>query len=294
MRGAIGALTPPCGGYYIAERERIEPAFPIARQMTVLCVLPARLGSERIPRKPLQMIAGRPLVEWSWTAACAVPGIDEVVVATDSEEIAATVERFGGNVRLTRSDHKSGTDRVAEAAAASTAGIVVNFQADEPFLEPESVVRAVETVTGGAREVATLAVPIAGEAEWRSETVVKVVRAADGRALYFSRAPIPHPRGGRSAWSASAGEGATGPWLRHVGLYVYTREALERWVALPPSELEGIERLEQLRAIENGLDIEVCVVPAGHAGVDVPDDIARADRLLREHDNAERKRETHV
>lgn len=287
-------MTPPSGGYYIAERERIELAFPIALQMTVLCVLPARLGSERIPRKPLQLIAGRPLVEWSWTAACAVPGIDEVVVATDSEEIAAAVEGFGGIARLTRADHASGTDRVAEAAAASRADIVVNFQADEPFLEPESVARAIDAVAGGVREVATLAVPIAGEAEWRSEAVVKVARASDGRALYFSRAPIPHPRGGGPDWSVAADEPTIGPWLRHVGLYVYTRAALARWVALPPSELEGIEQLEQLRALEDGLDIEVCVVPASHAGVDVPNDIARADRLLRGHDNAKRKRESHV
>lgn len=286
-------MTPPSGGYYIAERERIEPAFPIARQMTVLCVLPARLGSERIPRKPLQIIAGRPLVEWSWTAACAVPGIDEVVVATDSEEIAAAVEGFGGIARLTRENHVSGTDRVAEAAAASEAEIVVNFQADEPFLEPDAVGRAIEAVAGGAREVATLAVPIADETEWRSDAVVKVARAADGRALYFSRAPIPHPREEEPDWSA-ADERTSGPWLRHVGLYVYTRAALARWVALPPSRLEGIEKLEQLRALEDGLDIEVCVVPAGHAGVDVPDDIARADRLLRGHANAKRKRESHV
>ncbi|MFW6088514.1 MAG: cytidylyltransferase domain-containing protein, partial [Gemmatimonadota bacterium] len=205
-------MTPPSGGYYIAERERIEPAFPIARQMTVLCVLPARLGSERIPRKPLQMIAGRPLVEWSWTAACAVPGIDEVVVATDSEEIAASVEGFGGIARLTRSDHASGTDRVAEVAAESQAAIVVNFQADEPFLDPGAVARAIEAVTDGARQVATLAVPIADEAEWRSEAVVKVARAADGRALYFSRAPIPHPRGRDPDWARSAEERLPGPW----------------------------------------------------------------------------------
>lgn len=287
-------MTPPSGAYYIAERERIEPAFPIARQMTVLCVLPARLGSERIPRKPLQMIAGRPLVEWSWTAACAVSGVDEVVVATDSEEIAAVVEGFGGTSRLTRADHASGTDRVAEAAEASDADIVVNFQADEPFLESDAVRVAIDAVSAGPREVATLAVPILSESEWRSEAVVKVVRAANGRALYFSRAPIPHPRGTAPDWSSPEGARAADAWLRHVGLYVYTRRALARWVALPPSKLEEIERLEQLRALEDGLDIEVCVVPAGHAGVDVPEDIARADRLLRGHDNAQRKRETHV
>lgn len=290
-------MTPPSGGYYIAERERIESTFPIARQMTVLCVLPARLGSERIPRKPLQIIAGRPLVEWAWTAACAVPGIDEVVVATDSEEVAAVVEGFGGIPHLTRADHPSGTDRVAEAAAARDADIVVNFQADEPFLAPAAVRKAIDAVAAGPREVATLAVPIASEAEWRSTAAVKVVRAADGRALYFSRAPIPHPRDAMPDWSAATAaeaEGPAGPWLRHVGLYVYSRRALARWVGLPPSELEDIERLEQLRALEDGLDIEVCVVPADHPGVDVPEDIARAELLLRGHDNAQQKRESHV
>lgn len=265
--------------------------------MTVLCVLPARLGSQRIPRKPLQIVGGRPLVEWSWTAACAVPGIDEVVVATDSEEIAAAVRGFGGTARLTRADHPSGTDRVAEAAEASDADIVVNYQADEPFLEPDAVRKAIDAVSAGPREVATLAAPIASEAEWRSSAVVKVVRASDGRALYFSRAPIPHPRDAPRDWPAASSTDVGrvgGPWLRHVGLYVYTRGALARWVALPPSALEDIERLEQLRALEDGLDIEVCIVPAGHPGVDVPEDIARADRLLRGHDNAKRKRETHA
>ena len=282
-------MTPPSRAHYIAERDRTDPTFPTAHQMTVLCVLPARLGSERIPRKPLQTIAGRPLVEWSWRAARAVPGIDVVVVATDSEEIAAAVADFGGEFRLTSGSHVSGTDRVAEVAAESAADIVVNFQADEPFLRADAVEAAVEAVRRGPREIATLAAPIGGEAEWRSPAVVKVARAADGRALYFSRAPIPHPRLGQPEWDA-----ADGPWLRHVGLYVYTREALERWVALPPSPLERVERLEQLRALEAGLEIEVCVVEPGHPGVDVPEDIARADRLLRANDDAQEKRETHV
>lgn len=262
---------------------------PIARQMTVLCVLPARLGSERIPRKPLQIIAGRPLVEWSWTAACAVPGIDEVVVATDSEEIATVVRGFGGRAELTRADHASGTDRVAEAAAGSGATMVVNFQADEPFLPVEAVRAALEAVSAGPREIATIATPLRDEEEWRSPSVVKVARAPDGRALYFSRGPIPHPRDEPPAFGS-----VDGPWLRHVGLYVYTREALERWVELPPSPLERVERLEQLRALEAGMDIEVRVVRPGHPGVDVPEDIARADRLLRAHANAPEKRETHA
>lgn len=242
------------------------------------------MGSERIPRKPLQTIAGRPLVEWSWRAASAVPGVDRVVVATDDEEIAAAVDGFGGDVRLTRADHPSGTDRVAEIAAGNDAAIVVNFQADEPFLPPEAVGTAIDAVKAGS-EIATLAMPIEGNRQWTSPAVVKVARAADGRALYFSRAPIPHSRSGGS------GEGHR---LRHVGLYVYTASALARWVALPPSPLEKIERLEQLRALEAGMQIQVCTVPPGEPGVDVPEDIARADRLLRARMNAQEKRESHV
>lgn len=259
--------------------------------MTVLCVLPARLGSERIPRKPLQLIAERPLIEWSWRAACAVVGVDEVVVATDSEEIATVVEGFGGAVRLTRSDHASGTDRVAEVARerGPDVDVIVNFQADEPFLAVEAVQAAVEAVKDGAREISTLAMPIASDEEWRAPSVVKVARARDGRALYFSRAPIPFPREGAVEWGAPEG-----PWLRHVGLYAYTRAALERWVSLPPSPLEQVERLEQLRALEAGLEIDVRVVPATPPGIDVPEDIARADRLLRANDTAQEKRETHV
>ena len=252
--------------------------------MTVLCVLPARLGSERIPRKPLQIVAGRPLVEWSWRAASAVTGVDRVVVATDSDEIAAVVDGFGGEVSRTRADHPSGTDRVAEAARGSGAEIVVNFQADEPFLAPEAVEAAIDAVKGG-REIATLATPVDGEEQWRSSAVVKVARAADGRALYFSRAPIPHTRSGAADPALR---------LRHVGLYVYTASALERWVALPPSPLERAERLEQLRALEAGMEIQVCIVAPGEPGVDVPEDIARADRLLRARMNAQEKRESHV
>ena len=277
-------MTPVSRAHYIAGRERIDPAVPIARQMTVLCVLPARLGSERIPRKPLQIIAGRPLVEWSWRAASAVPGVDRVVVATDSDEIAAVVDGFGGEVHVTREAHASGTDRVAEVAGQSGADIVVNFQADEPFLSPEAVDVAIAAVKAGS-EIATLATPVEGEGQWRSPAVVKVARAADGRALYFSRAPIPHTR---------SGDADARLRLRHIGLYVYTASALERWVDLSPSPLERAERLEQLRALEAGMEIQVCIVSPDEPGVDVPEDIARADRLLRARMNAQEKRESHV
>jgi 3-deoxy-manno-octulosonate cytidylyltransferase (CMP-KDO synthetase) len=247
--------------------------------MTVLCVLPARLGSRRIPRKPLQPIAGRPLVEWSWRAATRIEAFDAVWVATDSEEIAERVRAFGGTVVLTRTDHPSGTDRVAEVAARPEArafDVLVNVQADEPFLDPQAVTDAVELVRSGRAEVATVAVPIADAEEWRSPSVVKVVRALDGSALYFSRAPVPHPRDAEPALGADEAM----PYLRHVGVYVTTRAALERWTGAPPSPLERIERLEQLRALEIGLRIAVAVGRAGAPGVDVPADLERAERRL--------------
>lgn len=246
--------------------------------MSVLCVLPARLDSERIPRKPLQSVAGRALVEWSWRAAVAIPAFDEVWVATDSEEIAACVRKFGGHAVLTSGDHRSGMDRVAEAAgrpAALRHDIVVNFQADEPFADPVAVGRAVDAVREGAA-IATLAAPIRDSGEWRSEAVVKVAVAADGRALYFSRAPVPHVRGGAPSFP----QGDAPRFLRHVGVYALRREALARWVSAPPSRLEELERLEQLRALEVGLRIRTVVGPATEPGVDEPEDLARADRVL--------------
>ncbi len=245
--------------------------------MTVLCVLPARIGSQRIPHKPLQRIAGRSLVEWSWMAASGVPGIDRVVIATDSEEIVTAAADFGAEVCLTSTRHESGTDRVAEVALGEWgrgAAVVVNFQADEPFLPAAAVRAAVDAVKAG-EDVATLACPIENEEEWMSPAVVKVAMAANGRALYFSRAAIPHPRD-----LAPQFGNATGPWLRHIGLYVYSSEALERWVKLPVSPLEAVERLEQLRALEGGIGIHVCVVDAPEGGVDVPEDLERAERIL--------------
>ena len=246
--------------------------------MTVLCVLPARISSERIPRKPLREIAGRSLVEWSWRAARRVDAFDEVWIATDSEEIAETAEGFGARAVMTSPEHPSGTDRVAEAAARPEARgheVVVNFQADEPFLEPEPVARAVRAVRKEGAPVATLAAPLEDAASWRSESVVKVVLDAGGDALYFSRAPIPHRRGGAPELPDPGGR-----YLRHVGTYVFRRDALERWTGLPPSPLEELERLEQLRALEAGIPIRVVTGPPMEPGVDEPGDLRRAERIL--------------
>lgn len=238
--------------------------------MGVICVLPARISSTRIPRKPLQPLAGRTLLEWCWRAASAIRAFDSVVIATDSEEIEGCARRFNADVVRTRSDHPSGTDRVNEAAdllGAAEDDVVVNFQADEPFVDRGAVEGAVRR----AREVATIAAPIRAEEEWRSPAVVKVARAADGRALYFSRSPIPFSR------DESPAPGAR---LRHIGVYACRRSALKQWAALPESALERAERLEQLRALEAGMRIHVELGPWTEPGVDVPADIARAERVL--------------
>ena len=202
--------------------------------------------------------------------------LDRVVVATDSEDIADTVRGFGGEVCLTSPDHPSGTDRVAEVVGGrygSDAEVVVNLQPDEPFLAASSVEAAVAAIRDG-EEVATLAAPLTDLEELLSPAVVKVVLDTMGRALYFSRSPIPAARDG---WPGSL---ETGGWLRHIGLYAYTRPALERWVALPVSPLEELEKLEQLRALAGGIDIHVSVVEAPETGIDTPEDLDRAERLL--------------
>jgi 3-deoxy-manno-octulosonate cytidylyltransferase (CMP-KDO synthetase) len=241
----------------------------------VLGVIPARLGSSRLPRKPLHPIAGRPLVEWVWRRALALELFDAVVVATDSAEVAAAARAFGAEVAVTSPGHPSGTDRVAEVARHERwrgYGIVVNVQGDEPFLRRDHAAAATQLVRAGW-EVGTVAAPIASEDEWREPSVVKVVRGDGGRALYFSRAPVPFPRD-------AAPDFASGLYLRHVGLYAYSAEALQRWVALPEHPLERAEWLEQLRPLAAGMAIGVAVGPPAEGGIDTPADAARAEALL--------------
>lgn len=253
--------------------------------MGVICVLPARLDSTRISRKPLADIAGRPLLEWAWRAAGRVRGLDRLVVATDSDEIESRARAFGAEVVRTRDDHVSGTDRVEEAATrlgARDDDVVVNFQGDEPFTDPKTVESAIEILEASPSEdpvaaarpdIATLAAPIRSEAEWTSPGVVKVARAADGRALYFSRGPIPHVRDGSPEWGRP-------DFLRHIGVYACRRSALRSWATLPESRLERLERLEQLRVLEAGARIHVEVGPPTEPGVDLPADLERAERIL--------------
>jgi 3-deoxy-manno-octulosonate cytidylyltransferase (CMP-KDO synthetase) len=255
-----------------------------ASPLAVLGVIPARLGSERLPRKPLHVLAGRPLIEWVWRRARTFTALDHLVVATDSEEVAAACVGFGAEVVLTSSAHKTGTDRVAEVAARSTFrgfDIVVNIQGDEPFVTEEQVTAAVAMVRAGF-ELGTVAAPVATLEAWRDPAVVKVVRGSGGRALYFSRAPIPHARGREPTAEELASDG----YLRHIGVYAYSQMALERWVTLATTELEHLERLEQLRPLAAGLSIGVALAPLTGGGVDTPEDATRAQRQLGREDDA--------
>jgi len=245
----------------------------------VLGVIPARLGSERLPRKPLHVLAGRPLIEWVWRRAATFGVLDTLVIATDSEEVAEVARGFGARALLTAADHPSGTDRVAEVVRGLGADfeIVVNIQGDEPFLREEQVRGAVALVRAGW-PVGTLATPVGSLEAWRDPSVVKVVRREDGAALYFSRAPIPHRRQGPPTLEQLCGVG----YLRHIGLYAYAPAALERWVTLPEGELERLERLEQLRPLAAGINIGVAVVDSAPEGIDTPEDAERAEKILRE------------
>jgi 3-deoxy-manno-octulosonate cytidylyltransferase (CMP-KDO synthetase) len=239
--------------------------------VSVLAVVPARMGSTRFPGKPLALLAGRPLVEHAWAAVSRAPSVSRVLVATDSEAIAAAARAFGAEAVMTRSDHPSGTDRVAEAAARAGGGydVVVNVQGDEPLLDPEAVEAVLAALAGPGVRVATLASPESDRAALADRNVVKVVCDQSGDALLFSRAPIGEPMGGTPAgWS----------FLRHVGVYAFRREALLEFAAWPPGALESAERLEPLRLLEHGRKIRVAVVRAQGRGVDTPSDLAALER----------------
>lgn len=244
--------------------------------MKTLAVIPARLGATRLPRKPLRLLAGRPLVVRVWERVAAMEVADRCVIATDSDEVAATARENGAEAVLTSSDHPSGTDRVAEVAARREfAGFdgILNVQGDEPFVSAHAI-RGALGMVGDRFSIGTAAVN-ATPAILDEPGVVKVVTADDGRALYFSRAPIPFLREAKEAEDAMLLRQRV--W-QHVGVYAYTRQALARWVALPTHPLERIERLEQLRPLAAGLAIGVAVIAGPlRRGIDTESDLARAN-----------------
>ncbi|QJR35076.1 3-deoxy-manno-octulosonate cytidylyltransferase [Gemmatimonas groenlandica] len=241
--------------------------------MSVLAVIPARLGATRLPRKPLRLLAGEPLIVRVFERVAALAVADQIIVATDHPEVLAACESRGIPVVMTRDDHPSGTDRVAEVAARPEFAqftVVLNVQGDEPFVSRAALAGAVSIVTDGRAPIGTAAVPIPVSSISKPD-IVKVVRGDDGLALYFSRAPIPYLRDPADAGAQQALA------RQHVGVYAYTREALRSWVGWAPHPLELVERLEQLRPLAHGLAIGVADVPAAEGGIDTEDDLERAN-----------------
>jgi 3-deoxy-manno-octulosonate cytidylyltransferase (CMP-KDO synthetase) len=240
-------------------------------------VIPARYASTRLPGKPLLRQTGKYLIQHVYEGACRA-GARAVLVATDDERIARAVRSFGGQVVLTRADHSSGTDRVAEVAATLDADIIVNLQGDEPTVEPAHLDLLPELLgRDPTADVATLAVPIASLEQWQDPACVKVVREAGGRALYFSRSPIPFVRDGQPSFG-----GPDSPFLLHLGLYAYRRAFLLHLASLSPAPLEQLEKLEQLRVLALGRRIQVGVVKQAGKGVDTPEDYERFVQAYRQ------------
>ena len=251
------------------------------QDLEFIVVIPARFGASRLPGKPLREIAGQPMIAHVARRALEA-GAREVVVATDDERIAEAVAGLPLTVVMTRADHASGTDRLAECAVRlgwAADLIVVNLQGDEPFAPPEGIVAVARTLRDSGAEMATLALPIVDSAALFDPNVVKVVRDASGHALYFSRAPIPWNRDRFAADRVSApAPGA----LRHIGIYAYRARFLARFAALPHGRLEQLESLEQLRVLEAGERIAVGISPVPFPpGVDTPEDLAHADARAR-------------
>lgn len=242
--------------------------------MRVLAIIPARRGATRLRDKPLRMLGGEPLIVRVWQRVSAFGLADAVVIATDDLDVQAAIESAGGVAVLTRADHPSGTDRVAEVARRpefANADVILNVQGDEPFVDELAVRGAVDVVLGGQAPIGTAAVPVSADA-LQAPDVVKVVCDDHGRAMYFSRAPIPYLR---DAADAPARDALV---RQHLGVYAYTRQALDAWVALPVHPLEQIERLEQLRPLAAGLVIGVATAaPVAVGGIDTEADLLRAN-----------------
>jgi 3-deoxy-manno-octulosonate cytidylyltransferase (CMP-KDO synthetase) len=242
-------------------------------KLSIAAVIPARLASTRLSRKVLRDLAGRPMIEWVWRAAAAGGRMDPVVVATDADEVAAVCRERGIPVVMTSAQCASGSDRVRQVARTLDADIYVNIQGDEPTLTGDFFPPLLALFERPEVQVATLAVECP-EADVANPNAVKVVTAIDGRALYFSRATIPYDRD----------RAGLAGYRKHLGIYAYRKAALERFASLPPGRLEQLERLEQLRLLENGIDIYVAEAPADTIGVDTEEDLVRAEAVLRSRD----------
>jgi 3-deoxy-manno-octulosonate cytidylyltransferase (CMP-KDO synthetase) len=278
--------------------------------LTTIAIIPARYGSTRFPGKPLADLCGKPLIARVVERAREARRVDDVIVATDDERILRAVQAHGGRAVMTSPDCASGSDRIAEVAAKlPQAALIVNVQGDEPLMPPEVIDRAIAALESDPEcAVSTAMIRITNEADYLSPHVVKVVCDREGRALYFSRSPLPNltraTEEEKQAYGAQFGGGASDKsdrsdrsdgsdvsdrsdtpaapfWgFKHFGLYVYRREALLRFVSMPPAALERIEKLEQLRFLENGMRIRVVETTLDSIGVDTPEDLERARRIM--------------
>ena len=235
-----------------------------------LAVIPARYASTRFPGKVLAMLGGKPIIRHVWERAVKSKA-DEVLVAVDEQKVYDAVCAFGGKAVMTSKNHPTGSDRIWEVAKKSDAEAVINIQGDEPFVKPEVIDSLIDAITApSAPDMATVVVPCPRAEFENNPNMVKVVLSADSYALYFSRSMIPFLRVG----------GTETETYRHWGIYAYRRSALERFVSLPEGKLEQCEKLEQLRALENGMRIKVIVTPYSSIGIDTPEELAKAEAFL--------------
>jgi len=239
----------------------------------VVVVIPSRYAATRLPGKPLVNLAGKPMVQRVYEQAKLAQTVHRVLVATDDQRIVDTVLAFGGEARMTRSDHRTGTERIAEVAAHEPGDVFVNVQGDEPLIDPVAIDTAVAALLEDPpAQIATVATPIRHVPDIMDPNVVKTVLDFDSNALYFSRAPVP--------WVRDTQQKVHVKYWKHLGLYVFQREALLEYPTLPQGELEKIEQLEQLRWLENGWKIRVAEVEHDAVSVDVPEDVTRVEKLL--------------
>ena len=245
-----------------------------AQAKNVLVVVPARYASVRFPGKPLAQIAGRPMIQHVVERLREAATAPRIVVATEDQRIKDAVTSFGGEAIMTRADHRTGTDRVAEVAIHIPADIYVNVQGDEPLIDSATVDAVIQVLSDDAMHIATPCAAITLPNEIMDPNVVKVVRDFDGNGLYFSRAPIP--------WVRDTSAKVAAQHWKHIGMYGYRRDALLEFPTLPPGDLERIEQLEQLRWLENGFHIGVVETDYDGISVDVPADIEKVEKILRE------------
>ncbi|MBE0644639.1 MAG: 3-deoxy-manno-octulosonate cytidylyltransferase [Bacteroidetes bacterium] len=255
-----------------------------------IIVIPARYASTRFPGKPLATIAGKSMIRRVWERCAAAACTARVIVATDDERIEAEIASFGGESMMTPPELASGSERMAWVAERIGGAVFINVQGDEPLMPPATIDAVAEALLDSDADIATAACPILDSDAMSNPNVVKLVTDRDGNALYFSRAPIPFDRDADAAHAQREntrqpgnGFGENGVYLKHIGIYAFRRDALLRFAALPPGRLEQIEKLEQLRAMENGMRIRVARVPSDSQAVDTPDDVPIVEELIRKY-----------